>query len=243
MTIGQKKSRAPCVFCLKRKVNLWYHLFITISIAFRITIAPIRKAWRLNSIMDKVLKSLEKLSIVNRVFIAIDTEGTARSGGIREIGAVFIGSDDVTFCDTVTQAGKTEGLSPADAARTWAVVGPRFVDWVQKNSPPGATIHLVGHNIIPHDRPILLADTRALCPEHLGFFEDAKYLDTLSAVYQVLPELEKRDLSSVYKHLFGGEPPRHSQHTALADARATAAVAGDGRIFAYISGFNETRRK
>jgi hypothetical protein len=173
-------------------------------------------------------EALSALRIADRQWlIAFDTEGTSRTGGIREIGAVCIDDDDATFFDTVTQRGKAEGLSAADAARTWARVGPRFWAWVASCTPEGFEPVLVGHNCGSHDVPLLRSDGA-----HHGVRPPrrVRWADTLEAVRVALPELKRRDQRSVYAHLFGSEPPRHSSHTALADARACAAIARDARV-------------
>jgi hypothetical protein len=153
--------------------------------------------------------------------IAFDTEGAKRSGGLREIGAVAVEEDSATFYEVITQRGKAEGLAPADAARTWGTVGPRFVAWVRAVTPRGRVPLLVGHNIARHDLPLLRAESEDL------WWEGFLWADTLEATRRSLPELKKRDQASVYKHLFGAEPPRHCTHTALADARAAAAIASE----------------
>jgi DNA polymerase III epsilon subunit-like protein len=177
--------------------------------------------------MDELATALRGLGVRDgaRPFIvAFDTEGSSRSGGIREIGAAAVEDDGVTFCEIVTQRAKAEGLAPADAARTWSAVGPRFAAWLARAAPPGRPVLLVGHNVTRHDLPLLRAETAACCPE--VSWAGVSWADTLEATRAQLPELARRDLASVYKHLFGAEPPRHCSHTALADARATAAVAG-----------------
>jgi DNA polymerase III epsilon subunit-like protein len=181
--------------------------------------------------MDALVQALSAVALgapAEPYFIAVDTEGTTRTGGIRELGAVAVEDDALTFFDTVTQRGKGEGLSPKDAARTWAVVGPRFLAWVREVTPAGRQAVLVGHNGACHDFPLLRADSALACPE--ADWSGLGCADTLAAVRSALPELKKRDLSSAYAHLYGSPPPKHCTHTALADARAVAALAADPRV-------------
>lgn len=183
--------------------------------------------------VETLTRALRGISLSPKPFlIAVDTEGSSRSGGIREIGAAAVDADDVTFYETVTQRNKGEGLAPRDAARTWAVVGPRFVAWVRSVTPAGRTALLVGHNIARADIPLIRADSAAACPDLS--WAGILWADTLPAVRSALPELKKRDQTSVYAALFGAPPPKHCTHTALADARAAASVAAHPAIRAAI---------
>ena len=176
--------------------------------------------------VDSLSAALARATLGPRLYlICFDTEGTARSGGIREIGAVALDDDAATFYDVVTQPSRAKGLSAEDAARTWGVVGPRFFAWVRTVTPEGHTAVLVGHNAGCHDVPLLRSETRNHCPTETERVEELRWADTLPAVRACLPELKRRDQASVYSSLFGREPASTSRHTALADARANAAIA------------------
>jgi hypothetical protein len=172
--------------------------------------------------MESLVEALSAVTLKQSsyYFIAFDTEGTKRSGGIREIGAVAVDDDAQTFFDVVTQRGRTEGLAARDAARTWDSVAPRFAAWVRAVTPKGRLPVLVGHNVARHDIPLIRGEECAP-----GLWEGLSWVDTLPAVRAGLPALHKRDQSSVYKHLYGAEPAKHATHTALADARAAASIA------------------
>ena len=156
------------------------------------------------------------------VMVALDLEGASHRGGIREVGAVVVGGDDgATFCDVVTQRGRDIGLAPRDAARTWASVGPRFWRWLEDVSE-GKAVLLVGHNFCKFDLQLLREDTKLHCPEWPK--KHVAWADTLEASRSVFPNLKRRDLHSVYLYVYGGVPDPAGAHTALADARACAAL-------------------
>ena len=98
------------------------------------------------------------------VFVALDTEGTGRTG-LREVAAVVVGDEDTYFFDTVTPAAKSEGLAPQDARRTWAHVGPRFWRWL---SQLGDEVVVLAHNGAAHDAPLLNRETLLQCPDDLA---------------------------------------------------------------------------
>lgn len=178
---------------------------------------------------EALAAALTRVSLAPAYYvIAFDTEGAARSGGIREIAAVPVEDDaEQPFAEVVTQRGGGDGLSPEDAARTWAVVGPRFWAWVLRVTPPGRTPLLVAHNAARHDVPLLLSDTRAVggtIPAGLC------WADTLPAARGALPALTRHPLAVVYASLFGGTPPAHAAHSALGDARSLACIARDARV-------------
>ena len=150
--------------------------------------------------------------------VSFDTEGTARSGGIREIAACCVEHPSETFSDIVTPVSKGEGLSESDAARMWAQVGPRFYAWLAARSD--RPIVLVAHNA-KHDVALLRRETLAACPQCVN--PKIRFADTLAATRAALPDLKRRDQASVYKHLFGAAPAK--THTALADAIANASIA------------------
>ena len=82
--------------------------------------------------MDSLEEALRHLRVSHSTVVAVDTEGTTRTGGIREIAAVVLGSDDgAAFYEIVTRSdGK--GVSPLDARRTW----PRSAPASGRGSPP-----------------------------------------------------------------------------------------------------------
>lgn len=167
-----------------------------------------------------ITSALEKLAISEAppFFISFDTEGTARSGGIREIAACCVEKPAETFSDIVTPVSKTDGLSESDAARTWAQVGPRFYEWLKSRSD--RPIVLVAHNA-KHDVALLRRETLASCPQCVD--PELRFADTLAATRAMLPDVKRRDQASVYQHLFGSAPAK--SHTALSDAIANASIA------------------
>ena len=184
--------------------------------------------------MERIQEALSALDISGTcAFVSLDTEGTARSGGLREIAAVNLADHDCFFVDTVTPIGlaTSTSLASSDAARTWAHVGPRFWKWAAEQ---GDVVVFVGHNIRAHDRPLLLRETAAHCPDEAEHFSKFFFVDTLDVIRKAIPidELRDRRQESVYTFLFGGAPPR--KHAALADARANAAIASHPRLKALV---------
>jgi len=170
-----------------------------------------------------ITKALEQLSLVEEdppLLVSFDTEGTARSGGIREIAACCVERPSDTFADIVTTLSNATGLSASDADRTWARVGPRFFAWLSKMADDSRPIVLVAHNA-KHDAALLRRETIEQCPQCVD--HTLRIADTLAGTRAKLPELKRRDQSSVYKHLFGAAPAK--AHTALADAIANASIA------------------
>ena len=166
-----------------------------------------------------IADALEKLALNDPPFlVSFDTEGTTRSGGIREIAACCVDRPSDTFSDIVTPRSKAEGLSESDAARTWSQVGPRFYEWLASRSD--RPIVLVAHNA-KHDVALLRRETLESCPQCVD--PKIRFADTLAATRAMLPEAKRRDQASVYQHLFGSAPAK--SHTALADAIANASVA------------------
>ena len=181
--------------------------------------------------MDALSEQLKSCVISPFFILCVDTEGSSRTG-IREIAALSLDDSEVYFYDTVTPLKSAAGLAPEDASHTWAVVGPRFFDWVARVTPKDRTALLVGHNVIKHDVPLVKKETLAMCPDAMP--KRMRWCDTLAAVRAVLPELKKRDQRSVYAHIYGAPPLAHGTHTAFADARTNAAIARAPRIRAFI---------
>ena len=182
--------------------------------------------------MDGLEEALRHLRVSHNTVVAVDTEGTTRTGGIREIAAVVLGSDDgATFYDIVTRSdGK--GVSPLDARRTWATVGARFWAWLAAVAPADGDVICVMHNGKRHDMPLIERDTRLHCPLAPSQVLRLRVVDSLDLVRKHLVHLKKRDQASVYEALFGSPPAK--SHTALADARTLASILLHESLYARI---------
>lgn len=183
--------------------------------------------------MDGLEDALRHLRVSQSTVVAIDTEGTTRTGGIREIAAVVLGSDDgAAFYEIVTR--QSQNAAPLDARRTWATVGVRFWAWLASVAPAGDVV-CVMHNGACHDVPLIERDTRLHCPAApTSAFGTPRLrvVDSLELVRKHLVDVKKRDLASVYEALFGAPPAK--RHTALADARALASILLHERVYAHI---------
>lgn len=183
--------------------------------------------------IDGLVESAAKMAIGKPVvtYVAIDTEGTSKTG-LRQVGAVLLEDSDAFFFDTISP--KTGQFAPGETARTWAKVGAQFWEWLRGQ---GDEIVLVGHNIKKHDRPLLERESMEQCPEAFLAVRDRLFVvDTLDATRALFPVdvLRDRRQVGVYAHLFGGAPP--NAHSALGDARANASIAKHDLISAFIRG-------
>lgn len=184
--------------------------------------------------MDGLEDALRHLRVSHSTVVAIDTEGTTRTGGIREIAAVVLGSDDgAAFYDIVTRS-ESGSAAPLDARRTWATVGARFWAWIASVAPADGSgdVICVMHNGKRHDVPLIERDTRLHCPEALPQSLRLRVVDSLDLVRKHLVHLKKRDQASVYEALFGAPPAK--SHTALADARALASILLHESLYTHI---------